>query len=118
MKIGNYKITKGKLNKDNKNISKIRRNRHNAVSKNKRWFLTSYDMSQMKLDEAIAYSIAKREGKKLAGVCQMSCSCGAEGCNITREMNDSNVSLPKTQKKPTKHPKRSEHIMFSGKIVE
>lgn len=91
MKIGDYKLTKGKRNKGKDN-----------------WFLTLKDMAEMKLDEAIAHSTANREGKKLAGVYQTPCSCGAEGCSYTRPLEDSNVSVPKKEKgTPTRRRKYS-----------
>lgn len=83
-----------------------------------KFFLTSKDIASMKLDEAIAHSVAKREGKKLVGVRQQPCGCGAEGCNYTTSLYASEVNLPKCPKKPTKHPKRKKHPMFCGKIIE
>ena len=46
-------------------------------------FMTKKDMAAAKHCADIAYSRAKREGKKLFGVHQIHCGCGAEGCFVT-----------------------------------
>lgn len=110
---GEYKFTKGKLNKNR--WDKVRERRARTQG---RIFLTSKDMSEAKLDEAIAHSVAKREGKKIIGVRQYPCGCGGYGCNITIPKENSQVRLAKTPKKPTKHTKRKSHYMFSGKVIK
>jgi len=84
-----------------------------------RFFYDAKDMAEAKLGEAIANGVAKREGIKLVGVRQHVWGCGC-GCVSTNYAQDGSAVLPPKQKKgtPTKHPKRREHHMFRGKIVE
>jgi len=82
-----------------------------------RVFFTKKDMAVSKMDEAIANSRTKREGKQVCGVYQFHCGCGEEGCWITITKEKSNAKLVKKQKCPTKHPKRRESLMFGGKII-
>ena len=107
------RISKGKRNKTNRGRTKTRLKRDKVNVRGKgRWFLTSKDMAEMKLDEAIAYSAAKRKGKKLAGVYQQPCGCGGEGCSYTISLEDSSASLPKKQKAPTRRQKYSKMVGY------
>ena len=114
------KISKGKRNKSDRERTKTQIHRGKVIRcGGDRWFLTSKDMAKFKYDEAVERAVAKRRGEKPIGVHQTVCSCGSEGCCYTTTLEDSGVSLPKQKKgTPTKHPKRREHYMFRGKIVE
>jgi hypothetical protein len=79
-----------------------------------RFFLTKKDMASLKRDEAITYSIAKRDGKKIEGVRHGVCSCGGEGCGwATAVVSDGTATL----KTPIPKRQYGRSDMFGGKVV-
>jgi len=92
-------------------IYKKRRHSHG------RFFFTAKDMAEAKLNESIAFSVAKREGRKLSGVHQYHCSCGAEGCWLTSDKEESDAKIPKNPKGKNVKKKYGIHPHISGKVV-
>jgi len=87
-------------------------------SPRRRYFLSQKQIREGKRMESVQYSVAKREGRKLAGVHHYQCGCG---CGIfTTAAEETEVSLPKQPKSKRKKNVVAEKqcIHFKGKAIE
>jgi hypothetical protein len=97
-------------------LKKVRKRQRKASN---RFFYDAVDMAECKREEAIEHSVAKREGKKLAGVKQGVWACGC-GCVRTYPLESCNATLPKKSKGQREKNQPAEHqcIHFKGKAIK